>query len=535
LAGVRQLSRHFVAGLGLTLLLAACDSGLQPAPGVVAPNEAKGFIGGAVADEPRAALVARDVLASGGTAADAAVALYFALAVTYPSAASLGGGGACLVYRPNDDGDSTEALEFPAHASTADAAGADRPSAMPGVVRGMAALHARYGALRWELLLSPAENLARFGFPISRAFAGDLGLAAAPLFADPGARTLYARADGAPIGEGEGVTALDLAGVLAQLRLKGAGEFYTGVMARRLATAVEQAGGTLDLEELRAVAPVWREAVSIQYDTEVLYTAAPPSQGGVTALRQLAALIGGDRYREAGPNERPHLAAEASLRAWRERAQESGGAPLDADRLETLLAGYDPMRHQPASELTEPFPAEPPTGTSFVVVDRAGMAVACTVSLNGLFGTGRIVPGFGFFLAAAPRGADPAASISQALLVNHNTHQVFLAAAATGGAGAATALATVLRELLIDQAALRNALAAPRLHNGAVPDRTYVEASFGTEAMDRLRERGHTIEEVPAIGRVNAISCPGGLPRSPETCAFGSDPRAAGLAVGGVF
>ncbi|MGD9535871.1 MAG: gamma-glutamyltransferase [Alphaproteobacteria bacterium] len=519
------------------MLLAACglDSGDQPAPGVVAPNEAKGFIGGVAADEPRAALVARDVLAGGGTAADGAVALYFALAVTYPSTASLGGGGACLVYRPNEDGDSTEALEFPARASTLEPAGVERPSAVPGVVRGMAALHARYGALRWEQLLSPAENLARFGFPISRAFAADVGLAAGPLFVDPGAQRLYARTDGTPLGEGDEVTALDLAGVLAQLRLKGAGEFYTGVMAGRLAAAVQQAGGTLSLDELRAVAPAWRETASLKYGDNVLHTAPPPSLGGITALRQFAALAADDRYKEAGPSERPHLAAEASLRAWRERAQSNDDAPLAAERLEALLAGYDPARHQPASDLSEPWPSEPPSGTSFVVIDRAGMAVACTVTLNNLFGTGRILPGFGFFLAAMPRGADPAASIAPALLVNHNTHQVFLAAAATGGAGASSSLAAVLRELLIDQARLPAALAAPRLHNGANPDRTYVEAGMGTEATDQLRERGHAVNDVPAIGRANAISCPGGLPRSPETCEFGTDPRSMGLAVGGVF
>ena len=142
----RQSVGRLATGLAVLALVAGCDPGGDaPAPGTVAPNEAKGFIGGASADEPRAALVARDVLAAGGTAADAAVALYFTLAVTYGSTASLGGGGSCLVYQPGKKPgtDKTEVLEFTARRSQVEPRMGGRASAIPGVVRGMAALHAR--------------------------------------------------------------------------------------------------------------------------------------------------------------------------------------------------------------------------------------------------------------------------------------------------------------------------------------------------------------------------------------------------------
>ncbi|HUN53031.1 MAG TPA: gamma-glutamyltransferase, partial [Candidatus Sulfotelmatobacter sp.] len=142
-------------------------------------GDLKGFVGGVVSDEPQATLIGRDVLAHGGTAADAAAAMYFALAVTYPGAASLGGGGACVVYdRTLNKG---YALDFePKRAA--------RPGAVavPGNVRGMMALQSRFGRLRWGQILAPAESLATIGHPLSRATARELAVLGPELLRDPG-------------------------------------------------------------------------------------------------------------------------------------------------------------------------------------------------------------------------------------------------------------------------------------------------------------------------------------------------------------
>ena len=148
------------------------------------PQRLSGFIGGAVADEPRAALAAREVLALGGTAADAAVALGFTLAVTLPSRAGLGSNGACLAYGPSRNGPaqgSPEAIVFVAAAPSAPPPNTDRPAAAPMLARGLFALHARYGKQPFESLIAPAEQLARFGVPISRALVRDLEPVAGPL------------------------------------------------------------------------------------------------------------------------------------------------------------------------------------------------------------------------------------------------------------------------------------------------------------------------------------------------------------------
>src|SRR5262245_61733570 len=147
--------------LAAGLALAACQP--EQPTGVIGSVE--GFAGVAAADEPSAVLAARDVLASGGSAADAAVALYFSLAVAMPSTAALGGGGICMVH--DAENKKTEALDFLPRAA------AGGRVALPAAVRGMAALQARYGKLRWEQNLAAAESMARFGVPTSRALASE--------------------------------------------------------------------------------------------------------------------------------------------------------------------------------------------------------------------------------------------------------------------------------------------------------------------------------------------------------------------------
>ena len=450
------------------------------------------FAGAVAADEPHAALAAREALAAGGSAADAAVALTFALAVTYPSAAGLGGGGQCLVYERGDGSDTIESLDFlPPH--TPAPAGGGWAGAVPGTVRGMAALQARYGSLHWSRTLVAAERLARLGHPVSRAFAHDLAAGAEALRRDPLVHALFAGSDGRPRPEGETIVQRDLADVLARLRLRGAAEFNTGHTARELVQAVARAGGALAAEDLRRFRPRWGGTVTLPFEDEELHTV--PGGGGAVAAAIWDFASADDRYREADGIGRLRLLAEAGA---------SGGA--------------------------RPPLSDAPT-TSFAVVDRAGMAVACGLTMNSLFGTGRIAPGTGVILAAVP-DADLAPPLAPVVLVNRNSRQVMLVAAAGGGRAAPGALAAVLLELLDAERPLDAAVAAPRVHDGAAPGRVDIEPAIGAEARAALETQGHRVVEVAAIGRVNAIHCPDGLPRAPESCRFASDRRGFGIASG---
>lgn len=223
----------------LVAIVAGCGGSNQP--GVIEPVE--GFFGGISADEPRAAIAGRDVLIAGGSAVDAVVAMGFTLAVTLPSSAGLGGGGACVTF----DGRTVTPTHFDFPATTA---GGSR-IAIPALVRGLALVHARYGRIAWSQLLGPAESAARFGTPVSRALAHDLALAPAELTRDSATARIFAP-NGTLIREGDLLVQLDLATILGQLRQRGAGEFYLGTMPRMIAEASE---GTLPLEALRGYLP----------------------------------------------------------------------------------------------------------------------------------------------------------------------------------------------------------------------------------------------------------------------------------------
>ena len=531
---------RFHAAVAVLVLLSGCEVA-QTLPDI-SMFEPTTYFGGAAADEPRAALVARDVLAAGGSAADAAVALYFSLAVTYPSTASLGGGGLCLVYNPDeDDGDRAEVIEFYAQPAAPGSTPAQRPNAIPGTVRGMYALQARYGRLAWSRLLAPAEAFARLGHQVSRALARDIRLAGLSLFTDPEMRKIFLHRDGSPISEGQRVRQLELGSVLSQLRIKGAGEFYVGSVAKALSAQAAQAGGALTIEELRAFRPVWRETTTIPFGHHTIHTAPPPAAGGLTAAAIFHLLAENDGYLDAPGDERAHLFAEVSKRAFADRQVWMGAGDavaLDSSRLQSAMESYR-SNQATAPETLSPAPIrrlENPAATSFITIDRRGLTVSCAVTMNNLFGTGRIVPGTGILLAAAPaQSGNAGVSLSPIILVNHNTSQLFFAAGSVGGAAAPSALASVMRRALLEEMPLSDAVDAPRLHHGGMPDIVLIEPEIETAEREILGRRGHRIAEIPEIGRVNALHCPRGAPRSPETCVFASDRRGFGLASGGLL
>ena len=535
---IRDLKRQFAPVLAF-LALVGCSSDDDANLGRIGFVE--GFLGGVVADEPRAALVGRDILSAGGTAADAATAVYFTLAVTLPSSASLGGGGVCIVH---DHGtNTTEALDFLAQRPDSVPPTASRPSAVPGNARGFFALHSKYGRLRWAQLVVPAENMARFGTQVSRAFARDLSKVDQALMADPASRRIFSRpAGGGTVGEGDQLRQLDLAGVLSRLRSLGPGELYTGQTARALVAGAAVAGGTLTQEDLRKFAPVWRSTVKVAFGNNTAHFAPAAAAAGAVAGAMWAMLTRSDDYADADDEDRGHLFAEMALRAFADRARwlGRGGDSIVAThdlaseaRLGPLAASYRPDRHVPAEELDPaPVPSpENPAATSFVVADREGSAVACGLTMNNLFGTGRIAPGTGILLAMKPgeMGRGPI-SLGPMAVVNHHVNEFFFAAAAAGGVAAPTSMVRVALDSLVREKSLADAMDAPRLHHGGHPDLVYYEPDYDRRALQSLTRRGHRIGATPTLGRVVAILCSGGLPPRPETCQVRADPRGFGLA-----
>src|SRR5690606_19895911 len=365
---VRPILRQSITIAVVGLAISACSSSNEP----TRVDFLRGFYGGAVADEPTAANIGRDVLDAGGSAGDAAVAMYFALAVTKPASAGLGAVGACLVYQPREK--TVRALDF---TSPPNASGS---VAIPGAVRGMYAVHAMLGRQPWSQLLGPAERLARFGSAATRSFVSDLE-ARPDVARDEEFGARVRTAGGGLVGEGDRVVQPALADFIGQIRVSGPAAFYAGPLGERFAEAVGQAGERLDFSEMRAQAPKLGEPRTQPAGHAEAYFLPFDHTAGPWQAARWGALAGRERNGSAGP---------------------------------TTFA---------------------PSGTSFVAVDRSGNAVACGLTLNRPFGIGRTAPGTGIFPAAPAEPNMPSGALSPVLVVNHNT-DILLLAASGSGAGA---------------------------------------------------------------------------------------------------
>ena len=343
------------------------------------------FAGAVVADEPRAVVAAQDVLAAGGNAVDAAVSLYFSLAVTLPSTAGLGGGGSCIVRDANTN--KVEAIDFPAnpplHAGML-------AVAVPASPRGIFALHTRHGSMRWESLLAVPEQLSREGVSVSRALSWDLARSAELLSRDADAKRLFFRPDGRVLGEGDRMTNYELGAVLSSLR-RAPGDFYLGQTARDFASGASFMGAAMNPDDLKDVKPALSAGTRSELGDETLVL----PDGRKDALALL------DWLRKQTPQQRGLALAD------------------------TLML---PNSDQP-----------PPPGTAFAVIDMKGGAVACALTSNGLFGIGRIVPGTGVFLAAPKSPKNKIAAVP-ALIYNANSNEIRFVGGAGGGADPTAAL-----------------------------------------------------------------------------------------------
>ncbi|HYM30623.1 MAG TPA: gamma-glutamyltransferase [Candidatus Cybelea sp.] len=477
--------------MSLSLLAGCGGSGIQ----FNEVGDLKGFAGGVTSDEPQATLIGRGILSKGGTAADAAAATYMALAVTYPGAASLGGGGACVVYdRVTNKG---YALEF-----LPKSAGRPGAVAVPGNVRGMAALQARFGKLRWTQIVSPAESLAAIGHSMSRATARELAAAGPELLGDAGLATVFRSGAGEPLREGERIRQPMLGDVMSRLRVSDGTDLYTGSFAERFVRDAAAAGGTITVEDMRAYAAVWSDPQSFEYDN--IKMLMPPSVGAAAILRRLweTGVRGPGILDTRGTYDRARLAAA----------------------LDKAYAGANTGA-----------PAGSTAATGFAAIDQYGNGVACAVSMLRPFGLRKLGQQSGILMAPDPSSApDEMAAFTPIVGANTNVKQVFVAAAGTGGAPAAAALAQVLAGGLVERHQIGTVEAAGRYFRTKTADPMLIENALDPKASDALAKLGiATRASGPFLGRVNAIVCTEGLPRSPDTCGFASDPRGFGLAEGG--
>lgn len=503
----------FAAGL-CGLLLAGC--GDEQNSGLLVAVE--GFAGVVAADEPNATVIGRDVLGNNGSAADAAVAMALAMTVTLPSRVSLGGGGACLVWSDADG--LADALMFPP-VPAADGA------VPPRLARAMALLHARYGTLRWEELVAPAENLARFGFISSRAFARDLEAARGVVARDPNLAALFQTDSGRWIESGQRLRNLELSSVLGGLRAQGGGHLHTPSFASRYAEAAAAAGIAMDPAEIRDARAEYLAPIEIPLGASLLLLPPPRSSAGV-ATGQMWQLLERANWIDAAPARQARITAEAGLKALAARRVWVGpdGLPIAEPQILLSQESIQEIASAPLPPATSSNAA--PFATGFVTGDRRGNAVACSFTLNNLFGSGRVADGLGIVLPAPPTAAsNNSIPLAVALVADPDTGRLDKAVSAGGGEAAFQHLAQALQRLNEENAEARPSLQAPRL----------VWQGGGIVAEDSLdlSEVSQTFGGVPLrrgadVGLVNAFVCPLGLRQDDQaTCTVAADPRGFGL------
>ncbi len=455
-------------------------------------------------DEPRATLAGRDVLAQGGSAADAAVAMAMTMAVTLPSRAGLGGGGACLVHDPETG--LVRALDFLPRGS----AGQAGPG-LPLMLRGLFALHAEYGDLRWEADVIGAENAARFGAPVSRALARDLAAAPPGLLVATG----LTDASGRPLREGDQLVQPALAELISRIRSGGAATFHGGGLARRYADGATAAGLPLPVGAVRDARPQWIDPVVVPFGNDKMYFLPDPgAPGSEQALIWQVAADFVD-YDELAAADRLHLLLEAER-----RAAGSSGVAADESGVRLLMADYSPDRALAGRRGL----SAPGHSANLVALSNDGMAVACTLTLNGQFGSGRTAGDTGVIVAAPPApGGTLVAGL--AMLVNEPKSQFIYG----GAADTNVALMLPMLEVLLDEATVGDALASPRAKVQGADGTVLVESSASQATVAALRQRGQPVQTVPDVGRAAVIFCLWDRASS-SFCSGAADPRGAGLA-----
>jgi gamma-glutamyltranspeptidase/glutathione hydrolase len=507
-------------------------------------------------DSTLATHVGHDVLASGGNAVDAAIATAFALAVVFPTAGNIGGGG-FLVARV---GGASYALDFretaprastrdmylgPDGKATHDSRDGWRSVGVPGSVAGLYEAWQKLGSKRktWTALLSPAIDLADRGFVVDDAFQKTVARVEDRLKKDPASAALYLPG-GAPPAVGTTFRDPDLAAVLRKIAAQGPSGFYKGAVAEALAAAMKKGGGLVTTDDLRGYKAKWRTPFEYEYRGHKVIGMPPPSSGGIT-MAMIAHVLSAYDLRALGFHspEEIHLVAEAMRRAFAARNATLGDPDFVTNPVETLAsdawaeAQRKTIRQDRATPTSELFPPaapahEGPHTTHLSVVDGDGNAVAMTTTLNAWYGSGITVPGLGFVLndemddfatvpgtenmfglvqkepnAIAP-GKRMLSSMSPTIVLGEGG-AVELVIGAAGGSRIITTVFQEMSNMLDFGMSVPDAVRAPRVHQQDAPDVILYEPHGLPDDVRRaLEAMGHTTKEVehladaPAVGRL---------------------------------
>jgi gamma-glutamyltranspeptidase/glutathione hydrolase len=494
-----------------------------------------------------AAEVGAQVMKQGGNAVDGAVATGFALAVAYPEAGNLGGGGYMVIRMADGRTDAIDYRETAPLAATRDMyVGANgkltgesligpKASGVPGSVAGMLEAQRKYGALPLAKVMAPAIRLAAEGFIVDSAFFSSLSQGRYRISGFAG-KTVFLP-DGAPPAIGSRLVQPRLAATLTAIATSGSRAFYRGPIADSIVAEMQRSGGLITKQDLARYQPLWRQPIRSTYRGYTLISMPPSSSGGTTIAEMMNILEAYGPIAPFGSAERIHALASASQRAFIDRNSKLGDPAFVKVPLATLtskayakaIARTISRDHADPTTRVASGLREGNETTHYSVVDGLGNAVATTTTLNDLYGSGVYVGGAGFFLndemddftsqpgtpnmygliqgasnAIAP-GKRMLSAMSPTIVLDPRGN-LLLVTGARGGPRIISATSQIILNVIDHRMSLADAMSAPRIHHQSLPDSIRVETG-GVErsVIARLTAMGHHVFELSGIASAASI------------------------------
>ncbi|MGZ8833293.1 MAG: gamma-glutamyltransferase [Thermoanaerobaculia bacterium] len=524
-----------------------------------------------------ASRVGADIMKKGGNAVDAAVAVALALAVTWPSAGNLGGGGFMLIRKADGTAEAIDYRERAPLAATRDmyldAAGnvikgvstqGYKAVAVPGTIAGLVLAHKRHGKLPWSELVEPARQLAAEGFTVNQHLSRGLRSKSTTDRLQPFAEsTRIFQRDGKYYELGEKFVQPDLAATLKRIK-SNPRDFYEGETATLVIADMTARGGILTLEDFRKYEPTVRKPLRSMYRGHEIITMPPPSSGGVALIEMLNMLEPLDLKSMGWHSSKyVHTVVEVMRRAFADRAQFLGDTDFVKVPVKGLLSRQyaeqraktiDPARASNSKDLGagDPAPYESSETTHFTIVDKDGNVVTNTYTLNDSYGSGVTAKGTGFLLndemddftskpgvpndyqliqgeanAIAPRKR-PLSSMTPTIVLKDG--KVLLAIGSPGGPTIINTVLQVVLNVIDFDMNVSEAIDADRFHHQWLPDEIFWEEyEFNQDTRDALERMGHHFREKPtALGDAEGV----GIDQKTGMRMGASDPRLGGVPVG---
>ena len=501
--------------------------------------DAIGKNGAVSSSSSHASQVGSDVLKAGGNAVDAAIAVGFALSVTFPNAGNLGGGGFMVIRTAEGEVNTIDFREVApenAHRDmyvdengdvipgmslyTTHAAG------VPGTVAGFDAAHKKYGTKSWNYLLRPAIKLASNGFELSYRDAMYLNASRSYFLRDKEAAKIFAKEDRYSVGDL--FIQKDLAKTLRRISVGGAEEFYTGITADMIESCMSRTGGIITKNDLASYKAIQRKPIEFNYRGYTFYSMPPASSGGICMaeiLNQLETIS----FDSVGYHSAEHIQpfVEAERRAYADRAEYLGDTDFVSVPISTLISDsyaldrfsdYNPNEIIPSSqmgpgEIVNVYESD--ETTHYSVVDQWGNAVSVTVTLNGKYGNGIVVDGAGFLLnnemddfsikpghpnkyGLVGKEANAVAPFKRMLssmtptIVEDPDNKLALVLGSPGGSTIITTIAQIAVNIIDFGMNIQDAVDSPRFHHQWLPDVIFYESNgFSNETLEKLYKTGY--------------------------------------------